>query len=198
MITPKRLSVKFFSELPDGLELVDFKPVFQRWIQERSLENMLIDVADYKHMYEGPGVMLIAYEGDYALDLRDGKPGIQYTRKRALGADLIETVSTTYRLALSAAVKLEQEESLAGVKFDYSLAKLEFLDRLNYPNTAETLSEVQQALAPFAQELYSADVTIDSAHSDPREAFALYIKTEAEANGNALLDKLSTVNQAAT
>ncbi len=198
MITPKRLSVKFFANIPETLDLAAFKPVFQRWIQEHTLDNMLIDVADYKHMHEGPGVMLIAYEGDYALDLRDGKPGIQYTRKREFGADLMETLTISLKLALSATLQIEKEESLSGVEFDYSTIKIEFLDRLNYPNTPETLVAVKEAIGVHTQDLYGGGVTINSAHADPREAFALLITAETTPNGATLLERLTGVNQPAS
>lgn len=198
MITPKRVSVKFFATIPEALDLTTFKPVFQRWIQEHTLDNMLIDVADYKHMHEGPGVMLIAYEGDYALDLRDGKPGIQYTRKRELGADLMETLTISLKLALSATLQIEKEESLSGVEFDYSTIKIEFLDRLNYPNTPETLIAVKEAIGVHTQDLYGGAVTIESAHTDSREAFALLITAETTPNGATLLERLSGVNQPAS
>ena len=61
----------------------EFVPVFHRWIQNQVLPNhLLIDVADYDHVSNGPGAVLIANEANIALDFADGRLGLLYFRKR--------------------------------------------------------------------------------------------------------------------
>ena len=60
----------------------EFAAVLNSWIQKQRLEELLIDVADYLHVHNGPGIMLTGHEADYSLD------------KRA-GADLIITYHVT-------------------------------------------------------------------------------------------------------
>ena len=62
---PLRTQVKFFLSNADAVDLAAFAPVFQRWIQQKSLEGQLVDVADYRHVFEGPGVVLIGHDSDY-------------------------------------------------------------------------------------------------------------------------------------
>ena len=78
----QRISVKFFVSEPDAVHLPAFIPVFHRWIQDHAVEGLLIDVADYKHVPEGPGILLIGHEGDYSIDMAKGRPGLLYSRKR--------------------------------------------------------------------------------------------------------------------
>jgi len=50
--------VKIFVHEPTSIDLADAIPVFHRWIQEAVLNELVIDVADYRHVPAGPGVML--------------------------------------------------------------------------------------------------------------------------------------------
>src|SRR5581483_9682562 len=77
-----KINVKFFVETGNDIPLNSFIPVFHRWIQEDLLEGMLVDVAEYTHVYQGPGVLLIAHEANYSLDETDGKRGFLYAQKR--------------------------------------------------------------------------------------------------------------------
>ena len=71
MITvPRRLGVKFCLKQEPTLQPEDILPIFQRWIQDHAIVGMLIDVIDYKHVPEGPGIVLIADEFDLAYDSR--------------------------------------------------------------------------------------------------------------------------------
>ena len=58
--------------------------MFHSWIQEQVGEGLLLDVADYRHVHEGPGVILIGYEGNYSVDNTDNRLGVRYNRKAAL------------------------------------------------------------------------------------------------------------------
>jgi hypothetical protein len=176
-LQPKRISVKFDIENPERVELEAFVPVFQQWIQQRAVEGLLIDVADYKHVVNGPGIVLIGHEGDYALDERGGRPGLLYTRKRDLSGDLIERLNLTFRLALTAVLKLEEEVSVQPLRFDLGSVTITFFDRLNTPNTPETLSLVSETTRQLVEQVYgSGEATLTPANDDPRECLALRVQ----------------------
>ena len=79
----QQASVKLFLTDSSGLDLDSFIPVFHEWIREKRLpDHLLIDVADYRHVPNGPGVMIIAHEAHYGIDSGNGEPGFLYTRKR--------------------------------------------------------------------------------------------------------------------
>src|ERR1041385_3049369 len=100
-MNPFRTQIKFFLENPGRLDLSDVAAVFQRWIQQKALDGLLIDVADYRHVIEGPGIVLIGHESDYALENRDGRLGLLYTRKRQLQTDFQSQLRTSFRFALA-------------------------------------------------------------------------------------------------
>lgn len=173
---PKRFSVKYFvqGELP--FELSALIPVFHRWIQEHTVEGLLIDVADYKHVYQGPGIMLIGHEGDYSLDMRGGRAGLLYTRKQAPQPTLTDDLKLAFRLAGNAARKLETENTLNGVRFDYDAAEIAFLDRLATPNTPEIFEQVRASIEEAAAALYPSNpVQITSIEQDRRKSLTVRI-----------------------
>src|SRR5689334_21079722 len=64
-------------------------PIFHGCIQNRLVLNEktpepLIDVADYRHVHHGPGIVLIGHEADYSIDNTNGRLGPRYNRKAQL------------------------------------------------------------------------------------------------------------------
>jgi hypothetical protein len=178
---PRRFSVKYFVQGDIAFDLAALVPVFQRWIQQRSVEGLLIDVADYKHVFQGPGVVLIGHEGDYSFDLRDGRPGLLYTRKRALQATLADDLRLATRLAAEAARRLESESVLNGVRFAFDEAEITFLDRMNTPNAPETFEGIRDSLREFAEDFYqTSTVVIESVEVDPRKPLTVRLALSRE------------------
>ena len=68
------------------LEIHQHQRLLHRWIQIAGSGcgkwTIAIDVADYTHLPDGPSVLLVGHEGNYALDCRDGRQGLYYYRKR--------------------------------------------------------------------------------------------------------------------
>ncbi len=190
---PKRFGVKFFVTDPGSVELSKFVPIYQRWIQRSWVEGLLIDVAAYEHVPQGPGIILIGDEGDYALDNRDGRPGLLYTRKRQMGDTFQDSLRTTFRLALLAAHKLTAEPTIKGIGFDYTHAQIIFFDRLNTPNTPEALAAAAAEIGAFASSLYtSSDLSVDLAYADPREPLSVYVKAVAQIDAETLIERLTS------
>ncbi len=189
--SPRRLGLKLSMQRPPRIQPGDIVPVFQRWIQQHSVEGMLIDVIDYKHVPEGPGIILIADEADYAYDLGDGELGLHYVRKRGLPADLRGAIRLVFRRALAAALLLE-EEAPGDIVFDYRRLKLNFLDRILYRNDAAAFEAVQAEVAASLAEVFGAPVTVQRLSEDPRQLFALgcAVSDDAKVRPAALLAKL--------
>ena len=91
----QHINIKFYLENPQTVNLADFAAVFNTWIQAQRLEELLIDVADYLHVHNGPGIMLIGHEADYSLDNRLRKLGLLYNRKEQLEGTTQEKLSAS-------------------------------------------------------------------------------------------------------
>jgi len=128
----ERVQVKVFaSETPEAEALI---PVFHRWIREQTLSELMIDVADYSHVPEGPGVVLIGHASDYYFDHGEGRPGLLYSRKRdseEVGGDDFEgRLGDAVSRLLVGCTLLARE----GVPFVMDELLVRVPDRLHAPN----------------------------------------------------------------
>ena len=202
MIAPQRLCVKFyFEEL--SVDVETFGPVFHRWIREDVVPNeLLLDVADYKHILDGPAILLIGYEADYVIDLSDGKPGLLYVRKRDTGSNLSDALGATLAQALNAVKLAENDVELEGkLKVRTDGATIVLLDRLNYPNAASNgdgvdaaANAAQAQLTDNLAALFGGDATVTRVANDAREPLTFELCAPSAPNVDTLLSQLRSVD----
>jgi hypothetical protein len=185
-----RLSVKYFLEEPEALVSGQLIPTFHDWIRRSKVEGLLIDVSDYRHVPEGPGVMLVGHGCDYRVDLAGRRPGLCYVEKRRANGTPIDPIGrlrTLFRSALVGCRTLEREPSLAGIRFGSQAMTLQFLDRLRVPDVETAREEVGGPLVEFLTRLYRpAGVHLEWEGEDRRRPPAVRL-TAAGAPG---LDRL--------
>ena len=110
---------------------------FHDWIRTRAItDDVLVDVADYAHVQDGPSVLLVCHEGHYVLDRGRGGVGLAYHRKRGQAAATPgETAAVALRRLVRAA-RLLEHDALVRVGFDTTALEIRALDRLRAPNDA--------------------------------------------------------------
>ena len=197
MIAPQRLSVKFyFDDL--SVDVETFIPVFHRWIREDVVpDELLLDVADYKHIIDGPAILLVGHEADYVIDMADGKPGFLYVRKLDVGADLSEALGTTLTQALNGVKLAETDVELQGkLKLRTDAATIVLLDRLNYPNDGSNGSgagsageSAQAQLTENLTALFGGDVTVTRVANDAREPLTFELHAPSAPDVDTLLSR---------
>lgn len=171
-----RLGAKLFAANPEVIDPLVYVGVFHRWIQARDLDGTPIDVADYKHVPKGPGVMLISHEADRAIDFAGDRAGVVYQRKRDLTGSLEERLVLVLELADAAAARLEGEDDTAGVRFDRNEVELRFNDRRLIPNDDAGLELVRPAVeAALAQARPGLRATITRREDDPKGPLQLLV-----------------------
>lgn len=184
-MSAKRVDVKLFASNASKVEPKELIPVFHGFIQRSAVEGeLLIDVADYSHVVDGPGVMLIGHEGHYGYDLTKGRPGLLYSQRRARIDDSYEAaVAYGLRQALRVASLLEKEESLAGrLKFTGEQLFIRFNDRLNAPNTPATWERVRPAVTAVLGKAFGNRYSAQPAETGTGELFTVDV-TVAKSNG---------------
>jgi len=188
----RKFGIKFFAADGQGLDILKLIPVYHRWIQQNALEDLLIDVADYSHVPAGPGVMLIAHEGNYALDETGHQRGVLYYSKRKLAGELPERLAEVARKALQAAQLMSADSDLEGA-LRLPGNSLEFFanDRLAAPNTDAAYAELEPALKTFLDRLYAGTRYTLSRDSDPKERLTVRVKAESPVPVDTLLARLS-------
>ncbi len=174
---PNRLALKLFAVQPIArADLHRFIGVFHRFIQEAAVPGQLIDVADYAHVPEGPGVILIGHEVDYGIDLARGRTGLLTLRKRAGSEDVAALFRDALAKALVAASALEADDH-AAIRFATSELEISFPDRLAAPNTAAAFELASKELLPVARAMFGEAVT-------PRERSGGRPETHAHARAH--------------
>ncbi len=186
-----KLSIKFHLDPSSpAIKTADIVPVFHSWIQlHRIPDHLLIDVADYAHLSDGPGVVLVSHEANIYLDRFDGKQGLTYTRKTPLDGTFSDRLRFVFRAALEACQLLEADGALPGVKFRVNEADFKINDRLFAPNTPETYATVKPELEKFAKALYGGSVTLEH-RGDAKQLFEVAIRASGDVNLATLLGRL--------
>ena len=129
-------------------DIESFVPLFHNWIQEDRIPNhVMVDVVDYKHIPDGPGIMLIAHEGHFSLDFEDNELGLLYMRKTPLSDNMAETLSGIQQI-LDFAVGLIKIDSRMGEKIEFS-DEYQFIsnDRFKFPKNTESEQELMRVVS---------------------------------------------------
>ena len=188
----QHLNVKLLVRDPKGVDLEPLIPVFHSWIQEQTNGELLLDIADYRHVEAGPGVVLIGHEGNYSVDNTDNRLGVRYNRKAALDGNNQDRLQQAARAALAACERLEAEPLLAGkLRFNGQDIEISINDRLLAPNSDETREAVAPDLQVFSKKLFGADGYSVSYERDARKLFTASLKADRAFSLADLLRRLA-------
>src|SRR5438045_9187319 len=110
-----KLSIKLYTDDRSAdFRVQDVVPVFHSWIQTHAIDDhLLIDVADYAHVPDGPGVVLVAQEANIYLDRFDGRLGLTYSRRQPLDGSFADRLRYVVTAAIESAAPLEESPALA-------------------------------------------------------------------------------------
>lgn len=193
---PKRISIKFFCAEDSAGDLSAAIGLFHGFIQNQAVEGLLVDVADYIHVPEGPGVILVGHDIEYALDSTDGRPGLLTTSKRIEAIDLADSVRTTLRRALVAISAIEDDGSI-GARFDTAAFELRILDRLEGPNDALSYDTAQKELAAILSFIPGGKAfsCVRSGEEVPRQALAVSAQANKALDVPIVIETLGGIQQ---
>lgn len=185
----QHVNVKLFVENPVDLE--PLIPVFHSWIQDQTSDELLLDVADYRHVPSGPGIVLIGHQANYSLDNTDNRLGVRYNRKAVLdGSDQDRLIQAT-QAALRACQRLESDPRLAGtIRFNGQEIELFINDRLLAPNSRATRDAAEGEIRTFLSRLLGGATYALSYPQDPRRLFSVSVKTSRIFDAATLLNNL--------
>ncbi len=192
-----KINVKFFARDRAGVEQGEFVPVFHSWIQLQSVpEHALIDVADYAHVKDGPGILLVSHEANFYFDSFGGRFGFTYQRKQPAPGEFKDRLRQAIIAALESCVRLENDPCLNGrIQFQTNEVSIQLNDRLNAPNNDQTWKAVEPELRQVLAELYGANVTI--ARKPPgRDLFEATATSSQASAATELLSRLGVTASA--
>ncbi len=187
----QHVNVKLLLAETGNLDLDSVIPAFHSWIQDQVSEELLLDVADYRHVHGGPGIVLIGHEADYSLDNTDNRWGVRYNRKTAVRGDNQERLTQAVRAALLAGQRLQQDGRLK-LYFKGDEVEIFVNDRLLAPNHEETRDALMPDFQRFAEALFAGSTYSLSFESDPRRLFGVFLKGSRSFAVEELLDNLAS------
>ena len=186
-----KIGIKIFAEQNNSIDLPELIPVFHHWIQNELLDNLLIDVADYSHVQSGPGVVLVAHEGNYAFDETDNRRGMVYYSKQDMDGNFQDRLVTVCHHVLRACQLLQDDEKTRDqIKFQGSSIQVFSNDRLMAPNTDETFSLLEGELKKFLDRLYPGTEYDLTRETDPKERFKVNVTVNEAVQIDTLLERI--------
>ena len=170
---PQRLSIRFPVErAPSDLEAAI--RVFHRVLQRGLAEGLTLDVADYRHVPRGPGVLLVGHDVDYGVS----EEAFTVVRKRCGDQDAATQLRDLLRMGLGLLEALADDGEL-----DVSVVRARFT--VTVPDRSlgardEVAARLLEVVEPVVAELYGPDSTIVAVEDpDPRAAPALRVEGAA-------------------
>lgn len=187
----QHVNVKLLLQGVGEADLEPLIPVFHNWIENQNGDELLIDVADYRHVHGGPGIVLIGHEANYSVDNTGNRWGIRYNRKAIFDGSNQDRLTQAARAALTACQRLESEPRLGGkLRLDGHEIELFINDRLAAPNNAETRTAADPEFQQFFRKLFSGKGYSISYGSEPRALFTVNVKAAQPFSAAELLSAL--------
>ncbi len=191
----------FFANAPTGGESLppasELLPVLYDWVRRGAVDGLLIDVADYDHLSGGPGLVVVAHEGTFRLDLGAARPGLSYWRTRPLPGSPAERLCRVCRILLEAARVLEAEPSLRGrVRLSGEDLEVVANDRLAAPNDLESWQAWRPIIEELIGEMYGEERCEIAWNPDPRERLAVTVRAPRAAPVSSLLERMASTGRA--
>ena len=186
----QHINVKLLLKDPANIDLDPVIPVFHSWIQGQLFEELLLDVADYRHVHGGPGIVLIGHEADYSVDNTDNRWGVRYNRKTVVPGDNQKRLEQAVRAALIACQRLQRDDTLK-LHFKGDEVEISVSDRALAPNRQETREALTPEFHTFAERLFRGGECSLSFDADPRRLFRVFVKASRSFTVDELLDNLA-------
>ncbi len=190
----ERYKLTIFADPISAVSAKAIIPVFHKWIREQSIDELLIDVADYTHLPTGPNALLVGHEANLAIERNVDCVGLCYIRKRNAPETLVQNLVSGARKLLLAAQILESDaDAMVAGNFTFQTDKLVFSsnDRLLAPNTPEIVEVLEKTLQTFGEQLHGTQkFSITSQAKGGQRNFAITSQTDVDLKG--LLKNLSS------
>jgi hypothetical protein len=191
----QHINVKLLVKNQESVDLDALIPIFHSWIQGQVCEELLLDVADYRHVQAGPGIILIGHEADYSLDNADNRLGVRYNRKAVLDGGNQERLAQAVEAALKACQRLEEDPTLSQkLKLSFNGQDIEIFinDRALAPNREDVRLAVKPEFQAFADRLFGGGEYSLSVDGDPRRSLKVSLKTSRALAVQELLQNLAS------
>jgi hypothetical protein len=165
-----KLGVKFFPPRGSSVDLTEFIPIFHEWIQKQIInDHLLIDVHNYSHIHEGPGILLVAHQGNFSVDFAEDRMGFAYYRKQP-----VHSVAEILKPAVQGCRILGTDPRMQNrLNFSTDEVLIFANDRLVAPNNEEVFSQLQPQFSAALKEILGKSYKLSRIGEDPKERLTI-------------------------
>jgi hypothetical protein len=174
----QHLIIKIPVDGPLGLDPTQSVDLFHQWVARQVMPGvLLIDVAELLHVPNGPGVIAVGLEADFALDHTGGAWGVLYRRKTILGDTNQDRIVQAIASAAQTALRLQ-----AAFPGALNLSRTQFGLIINDRGLAPNIAETYAAAAPEIEAglraaLGHGDFKLTRHDLDRRQRFGVTVKS---------------------
>lgn len=185
-------TVKVYVRQSSQVSARNFRETFTQWIQEEKLPGLLIDVADYTHMHHGPGVVLVAHEGNWSFDETAGRQGLLYVSKVPSKAPVPARLTAALASALQACVLVESDARFPDLRFDAENLCIGVNDRL-VPASEAAFAALENETRTLISKLCGSGNIRFKREDDARRRMSLEVQVRGATSAAELLVRLESV-----
>ncbi len=178
-----KFGIKFYFETGMNLNVKEVIPEFHQWIQTEAVEDhLLIDVVDYSHIPDGPGIMLIAHEGHFSIDHEKKLPGLMYQRRTEIEGDFTKRFASVFSTTLQTVIKMENNSIEKSIQFKPNMFRFITNDRLAAENSDENQNYYKESVCTFIQREFQGSKLEINNISTKNERLAFDVKAQEDIN----------------
>lgn len=173
----QHLIAKIPVEGPLAIDPTKVVDELHKWVAGQAVPGvLLIDVAELLHVPNGPGVIAVGVEADFALDHGDGIWGALYRRKNVLPGSNADRIAEALEMAAQTALRLR--EAFPALAFSQTEVQLIVNDRGIAPNTAASYAAGQPEFeAALKAALGHGEFKLTRHDREPRQRFGFTVKS---------------------
>ena len=181
---------KLHLDNPAEAEPDEWFKVMSAWIPESP--EIFIDVADYKHVQDGPVTLIVGHYVNYSLDATGRRLGLLYDYKHPVEGSSEEKLRKSLSEMLRTAKRLEDDAGFAHKpKFKTGDLLLIVNSRAAAPNTPATLEAVKPDLIKVLAKAYGEGGFAIEHLADPRLRFAVKVTAKGNPDLAELIKRLA-------
>lgn len=190
--TTWRVQLEMEFESLQSIDLSALIPALHQIIQQRGLDETWIDVVDYRHVDDGPSLLLVAHDAYYGVEHNGHRSVLFYRRRRPIGGRFAERLVDSSRRLLSFAARLAKEEVLSAVEWHTDRWTLTLQDRLLAPADPAVFAALETPLRQFQKRLLGDDPAAALRSVASSEPFAVDFQGQQRPTVEQLLRRLTS------
>lgn len=183
---------KYYVRFPitkmDDISVSDVVNLFHDWIREEDEDKVLLDVADYSHVPNGPGIILVGFYENIYFEINGKHPAFAVVYKRPIDGDNTSKVKHVFSKAVIFANKFQQAFE-GKVTLDTENIKLGLNDRYYKREDVET--HLKESISKLDDSLNLGWEALSQDGRDPKKLPEVDVIAKTERNLGELVAAIS-------